>query len=271
MKRFFFYDGTEDHTVLFAELFLALFCLAFQLGQYFQRYRSFVNFKLVDEHAVENFREVFTAQEVIPGNRADLHDGFVQLQNGYIQGTAAQVKDQAASFVQVILVNTGAISFAGAEATLAHTIGDGSSCRLVDNPFHAETGKFTGFFRSLSLPVVEVGRYTDDRFLHSSPQVVFRILLQGPENKGRKLLRTVFLSLQFVDAFCTHGTFEYGNRVSRVDAAALQGGFPYINGAGLVDTDDRRCQQTSQPVGDDGHIPLFIYSHQRVGGSKINT
>ena len=258
MKRLFIDYCTEDNLILLTEFFLRFFCLTFQVGQGFQRHFPFIDFKFIDKHTVEHFREILTAQEVVTGHSTDFHNHIIQLQDGYIQGATAQVEDQIADFfVQVVL--------------LVDSVGNGCGSRFIDNALHFETCQFAGFFRGLSLTVIEVGRYTDDRFGHLAAKVRLCILLQRAEDEGRQVFCTVFFALQFINSFCPHGTLKDRHRIGRIHTLPLQSRFPHIYGTFCVHADHRRGQQTAQPVGDDGYIPIFIYSHQTVGGSKVNS
>ena len=178
MKRFFVDYGTEGDTVLFTEFLFRLFCLTLQVGQGFQGKFIFLKEEVVDKHAVQDFGEILSAQEVVTGYGADFHNGSVQFQDGNVQGAAAQVEDQVAGFF-FLARGCRFCSF------LIDAIGNGCGCWFIDNTFYTEPGQFAGFFCGFSLAVIEIGRHTDDRFFHFTSQIAFRIFLQGTEQKCR--------------------------------------------------------------------------------------
>ena len=57
--------------------------------------------------------------------------------------------------------------------TLVEAVSQGSCCGFVDDPLHGQTGYFARFFGGLTLAVIEVCRYSNDRFGHFGAEVIF--------------------------------------------------------------------------------------------------
>ncbi len=90
--------------------------------------------------------EVIAAQEGIAAGGAHLEDAVAHIQDGDIEGAAAQVVDGD----DLVFL-------------LIQPIGQGRSGRLVDDAQHFQPGDLAGVFGGVALGVVEVGRHGDDR------------------------------------------------------------------------------------------------------------
>ena len=138
-------------------------------------------YQVVDDAVVE----VFTTQVGVTVGRQYFEGGFtfhfVDLDDGDVEGTAAQVID-------------GNLALA---LDLVHAIGEGRSSRFVDDAFYIQTGDATGILGGLTLGVVEVGRYCDDRFGHRLAQVILGGLLHLLQHFGRDLRRCHLLAFDF--------------------------------------------------------------------------
>ncbi len=89
---------------------------------------------------------VVAAQVVVARGGQNLKHAVGEVEDGDVEGAAAQVEDQNA------LVG----------ALLVQAIGQSSSGRLVDDTLDVEAGDLTGILGGLTLGVVEVGRDGDD-------------------------------------------------------------------------------------------------------------
>ena len=87
-----------------------------------------------------------------------------QLQDGYVEGTAAQVLDQD------FLLNVG----------LVNTESQGCCGRLIDDSFNFQSGNTTGILGCLSLSIIEISRYGNDglgdRFAEISLSIGLHVL-----------------------------------------------------------------------------------------------
>ncbi len=99
--------------------------------------------------------EIVAAQVGVAGGGEHLEDVLADLQDGDVEGAAAQVVDGD-------LLGDG----------LAETVGERRGGRLVEDAEHLEPGDAPGVLGSLPLVVVEVGGHGDHRLLHLVPEVV---------------------------------------------------------------------------------------------------
>ena len=97
---------------------------------------------------------IVAAQVVIARGGQNLKHAVGEVEDGDVEGAAAQVEDQDA------LVS----------ALLVQAIGKSSSGRLVDDTLDVEAGDLTGVLGGLTLGVVEVGRDGDDASVTVSPR-----------------------------------------------------------------------------------------------------
>ena len=138
-------------------------------------------YQVVDQRQVK----VFAAQEGITVGGQHFKLGFAvdigNFDDRDIEGAATQVVDRdgfvAAGFV--------------------HTVGQCGSGRLVNNALNVQTGNAAGVFGRLTLAVVEVGRYGNDRFGDCFAQVVFGSLLHFLQHFRAYLRRCHFFAFYF--------------------------------------------------------------------------
>ena len=75
--------------------------------------------------------------------------------------------------------------------TLVEAVSQSSCGGFVDDPLHGQTGYFARFFGSLTLAVIEVCRYGNDRFGHFGAEVIFGGLFHFLQHHGADLLRRI--------------------------------------------------------------------------------
>ena len=117
--------------------------------------------------------EIVPAQPRVAVRGQDLEHPLVQLQQGQVEGAAAQVVNRHA---RVIL-------------QLIQTVGERRGRGFVQNPFDAESGEFPGQLRGLALGVVEIRRHRDDRPRDRFAERSLRIVPEFAQDLRRKLLR----------------------------------------------------------------------------------
>ena len=103
---------------------------------------------------------------------SDFADAFTDVEDGHVEGAAAQVEYQDGLVVSFI-----------------HAVGEGCRRGLVDDAQHLEAGDLACVLGGLALSVVEVGGYRDDRLGHLLAQIRGGVIHQLSENLGRDLLR----------------------------------------------------------------------------------
>ena len=190
--------------------------------------------------------------------RLDLEHPVPDVQDGDVEGAAAQVEDQD-----------------GLVLLLLQPVGQRGGGRLVDDAQHVEAGDLTGVLGGLALGVVEVGRHGDDGVRHLLAQVRLGVGLELLEGHGRDLLgREVLASvghdrhgpilgpgLDFVRddlalrvdlAVATaHETLDRVDGVLGVDGRLAAGELAHQPLAGLGEGDHRRSRPRTLRVGDD--------------------
>ena len=112
-------------------------------------------------HPVHNtLVKVVAAQTVVAGGGQHLDDAIIDVQDGHIEGAAAQVIDH--DLLGVLLV---------------HAIGQGRGGGLVDDTLHVQTGDPAGVLGGLTLGVGEVGGDGDDRLGDRAAQIGLGVCL----------------------------------------------------------------------------------------------
>ncbi len=122
--------------------------------------------------------EVFATQEGVAVGRLDLEEAVVDLEDGHVEGAAAQVIDRD-----------------GVAVLLVQAIGQRRRGRLVDDAQHFETGDLAGVLGGLTLGVVEIGRHGDHRLLDLFAEIAFCGLLHLTEDEGADLAGGILLAL----------------------------------------------------------------------------
>jgi hypothetical protein len=132
--------------------------------------------ELGDDPLDQPLVDVVPAQVRVPVRRLHLDDVVPNLEDGDVEGAAAEVEDGD----QLVLLPVEAVR-------------EGRRRGLVDDPEHVEAGDRPGVLGRLPLGVVEVGGDGDDRLLHLLAEVRLGRLLQLPEDHRGDLLRGVLL------------------------------------------------------------------------------
>ena len=127
--------------------------------------------------------EVVAAQVGVAVGGLDLEDALAQLQDGDVEGAAAQVVDRD------LLV-----------ALLVQAVGQGGGGGLVDDPLDVEAGDAAGVLGRLALGVVEVGRDGDDRLGDLLAQVRLGVRLELLQDHRADLGRRVGLAVRELHA-----------------------------------------------------------------------
>ena len=114
--------------------------------------------------------KVFTAQKRIAIGGFHFENAIANFQNGNVKCAAAQI-----------------INRNGLPVIFIQAISQRGSCRLVNNAQHFQTGNFTGIFGGLTLGVVKIGRYGNDRLVNFFAQIIFGGFFHFLQNKSRNL------------------------------------------------------------------------------------
>ena len=101
------------------------------------------------DHAVV---KVLAAQMRVAGRGLDFKDAVFDCENGDIEGTAAEVKDEHVTLHADLLVEA---------------VRDGGCGGFVDDTQHVHARDGAGIFSGLALGVIEVSRHCDHTFAYS--------------------------------------------------------------------------------------------------------
>ena len=138
----------------------------------------------VDDQVVD----VVAAEVRVAVGRDDLHDVVADLEDGDVEGAAAEVVDRD----DLVLLPV-------------EPVREGGRGRLVDDALHVQAGDAAGVLRRLPLRVVEVGRNGDDRLGDLLAQVVLGRLLELLDDLRRDLLRAEQLAAHVERAVAVRG------------------------------------------------------------------
>ena len=101
--------------------------------------------ELADQPLHDALVEVIAAQAVVAGGGQNLDHAVVDVQDGHIEGAAAQVVDH--DLLALFLI---------------HAVGQSRGGRLVDDTLHVQAGDLAGVLGGLTLGVGEVSGNGDD-------------------------------------------------------------------------------------------------------------
>jgi hypothetical protein len=219
--------------------------------------------------------EVVPTQVRVTVGRLDLHYALADLEDGDVEGAAAQVVH---GYRLVLL--------------LVQAVGQRGRGRLVDDTQDLEARDGPGVLRSLALAVVEVGGHCDDRLGHLLAQVRLGRLLELAQHQGRDLGRRIHLApaldaripvlrlqhlvghqLDLPEDFVvapTHEAFDREDRVLWVGDGLTLRHLTHEGIALLREGHHRGGQAAPFLVGDNGGIATFHHRNHRVRRSEVN-
>ena len=212
---------------------------------------------------------------VVAAGGLDLEDPLAELQDGDVEGAAAEVEDE-----------DGLVLF------LVHAVGQGRGGRLVDDPLDVEARDLARVFGRLALGVLEVRRHGDDRVGHLLAEVVLGVLLQFLEGHRADLRRRVALLADLyldvpagtrlhvvpdatglgldVAETPAHEALDRVNGAVRVRHRLPPGELAYEPvPAPLVERHHGGRRPLPLGVGDDRRVTPLQHRHAAVGGSQV--
>ena len=238
-------------------------------------------FEFVRDVVDQDFVKVVTT-EVRVTTGADDFENFhsvivVQFQNGYVEGTATQVKDDDLLFF----------------LRFVQAIRHRSSGRLVDNTSDLKASDLTGVFCRLPLSVVEVSRNRDDGLVHLVTEVGFGCFLELAKRFGRDFLRRVLFAIDLdfdvlvSAAFdfvrnhflfganfvvtTTHESFDRIHGTMRVGHALVSSRCTDKRLTAVRECDDARRRASAFLVCNHDRLVPFHDGDNGVGGTKVDT
>ena len=223
--------------------------------------------------------EVVAAQVGVAVGGLDLEDALAQLQDGDVEGAAAQVVDRD------LLV-----------ALLVQAVGQGGRGGLVDDPLDVEAGDAAGVLGRLALGVVEVRRDGDDRLGDLLAQVRLGVRLELLQDHRADLGRRVRLAVRELHADAValgvlldgvrdealraldlgvveptaHEALDRIDRVAGIGDGLALGQLADEALAGLGERDDRRDRPAAFGGRDDGRLAALHDGHDGVRGAEVD-
>ena len=134
--------------------------------------------ELVGQVVDEAHVEVLAAEEGVAVGRLHLEDAVADLEDGDVEGAAAEVVDRD-----------------GLAFLLVEAVGERRRGRLVDDAQHFEAGDLAGVLGGLALGVVEVGGNGDHRLLDLVAEIGLGGLLHLLQDEGGDLRGRILLAV----------------------------------------------------------------------------
>ena len=209
-------------------------------------------FEFVHQPAGDALVKVVAAEAVVARRGEDLDDAVAYLEDGDVEGAAAEVVDH------YLLVGL-----------LVQAVGQGGRGRLVDDALDLEAGYLAGVLGGLALAVREVGRDGYDRLGDALAQIGLRVRLELLQHHGAYLLRGVALAVDVDLVAAAHLALDGAYRPVRIgDGLALCNLADHAL-AGLAERNDARSGARALGVGDDDGLAALHDGHAAVGGAEI--
>ena len=128
---------------------------------------------------------------VIAGGSQYLDDSVADLDDGHIEGAAAEI------------VYHNLLLF-----LIVQAVSQRRCCRLVDDTLYIKSGDLAGVLCRLTLCVIEICRAGDDGLCDLFSQIAFRVALQLLQNHCGDLLRSVALAVNGNSVIGAHVTLD---------------------------------------------------------------
>ena len=210
--------------------------------------------ELADQVLHDALVEVVAAQAVVAGGGQDLDNAVVDLQDGDIEGAAAQVVDH--DLLSLLFI---------------HAIGQGRGGGLVDDTLDLETRDLAGILGGLALGIGEVGGDGDDRLGDGLAQVGLGVALQLLQDHGADLLGGVGLAVDVHLVVGAHLTLDGGDGAVGIGDGLTLCHLAHHTLAGLGKCHHRGSGAVALSVGDDNCLAAFHNGYAGIGCTQIDT
>ena len=202
---------------------------------------------------------VVAAEAVVAGGGAHLDGGEVvlvlgDLEQGHVEGAAAQVEDQD----ELVLL------------ALLQAVGQRGRGGLVDDALDVQARDLAGLLGGLALGVVEVGGHGDHRVGDLLAQVLLGVVLELHQRAGRDLLRGVLLAVHLGGPVGAHVALDGRVGALRVVDGLALGDLADQDLTALRESDHRGGGAGALGVRDDGGLATFQDGDHRVGGAQVD-
>ena len=198
--------------------------------------------------------EVIAAQMGIAVGGQNFGNTVAHLDDGHIEGAAAQVVDHDLLVVLFI-----------------HTVSQSSCGGLVDDTADVQACNSACVLGCLTLAVVEVGRHSDDSLGDGLAQISLGVSLQLLQDHSADLLGSVLLAVQGHLVVGAHLTLDGRNGVVGVGDSLTLCNLTYQTVAGFGEADNGRGGAGTLRVGDDNGLAALHNSYAAVGSTKVDT
>ena len=210
--------------------------------------------ELADQVLHDALVEVVAAQPVVAGGGQNLDDAVVDLQNGHIEGAAAQVIHH--DLLGLLLV---------------HAIGQGRGGGLVDDTLHVQTRDLAGVLGGLTLGIGEVGGDGDNGLGDGAAQIGLCVALELLQDHGADLLGRVGLAVDADPVVGAHLALDGGDGAVGVGDGLALGHLAHHALAGLGEGHHGRGGAVTLCVGDDNCLAALHDGYAGIGGAKVDT
>ena len=174
-------------------------------------------------------------------------DTVTDLDDGYVEGTAAQV------------VNHDLLLF-----LIVKAIGKCCRGRLVDDTLYFQACDLTGILGCLTLCIIEVCGNGDDCFRYLLTQIALCISLQFLKDHGRDLLRGILLAVNGTAIVSTHVSLDGGDGLLSVGHCLTLCRLTNQSLTRLGKSHDGRCRSCAFCVCDNGGLTTFHNSYAAI-------
>ena len=198
--------------------------------------------------------EIITTQMCITIGCKNLDDTVADLDDGYVEGTAAQV------------VNHDLLLF-----LVVQTVCQSRSCRLIDDSLDIQTCNLTCILGSLTLSIVEVCGNSDNCLRYLLTQIALCICLQLLQNHSGNLLRRILLVIDGATAVGTHISLDGSDCLLSVCYSLTLCRLTHKSLTCLCKSHNGRCGSCAFCVCDNGRLTAFHNCHAAVCCSQVNT
>ncbi len=198
--------------------------------------------------------EIIAPQAIVTGRGQYFKHPVGDFHEGYVEGTASQVKDQ--DFLFFFFVDTICQSGSGG---------------LVDDTEHFQTCDFTRIFGSLSLRVGKISGNGDNGLGYRRAQIIFRIAFQFLQNHSGNFLGSIALAVNIHFTVGTHISLNGRNSAFGVDDRLSFGNLPHHSFTCFGKTHDRGSGPRPFGVRNNHGLASFKHSDTGVSGAKVNT
>ena len=198
--------------------------------------------------------EVVTAQTGIAAGSQHREGAVLDLDDGDIEGAAAEVVDQDLLGCFVV-----------------ESVGHGCGGRLVDDAQDIQARDAARVLRGLALAVVEVGRDSDDGLRHRLAQIALGVAADLGQDHGADLLRGQVLAVDVDAVVAAHMPLDAGHRPSGVGGELALGRAAHQPLAVLGKRHHTGGGAFALCVGDNDGLAALHHGYAAVGGAKVNT